>query len=402
AAPLHLLLIAFSTGTGVGINALLSRRLGEGDRDSVDRTANTGIFIYLCMAAVFLVLGLSLAKPFFLAQTHNPQIIAYGTAYVRVCLGCSVFLFGQICTERLLQSTGRTDLAMIPQVTGAVVNMILDPIMIYGLLGFPRLEVLGAAIATVTGQISATVVGLVINLRLNKEVHIQPRLIRPDHEISAEILRVGVPAIITTGIGSVMNFAINRILIGFTEAATAVFGAYYKIQNFIFMPIIGLNNSLIPILSYNLGAKKYDRLKSAMRISRTAGLALMIFGMVLFAVLPVQLISIFKPTAEMIAVARIALPILGLAFPLGGMCVLNAAACQALRRPIYSMINSISRQMLVLVPAAYLFSLSGQLERVWWAFPLAEIASFTLISIFLRKTLRETLPPEYLGRKQRT
>ena len=254
AFPLQTLMIAAAGGTGVGMNALVSRSLGEKRQEFADRAANVGIFLNLCSAVLFAVIGITLGRPFFLAQTQNPVIVDYGADYIGVCLGASLGLFSQFCFERLLQATGRTKLSMLSQIVGAAVNIVMDPILIFGLLGFPRLEVAGAAIATVLGQILAAGLAFYLNLRRNPELHFRRRFLRWNGAIAREIYRIGVPSIIMQSIGSVMTFGINKILIGFTEAATAVFGAYFKLQSFIFMPVFGLNNAMVPIVSYNYGA----------------------------------------------------------------------------------------------------------------------------------------------------
>ena len=258
AFPLQTLCIAFSGGTGVGMNALLSRSLGEKNQAGADRAANVGLLLTLCNFALFALIGWTLAGPFFRFQTDNPQIITYGRDYVTVCIGCSIGLFFQMYNERLLQSTGRTNLSMITQIAGAATNIVLDPILIFGLLGFPRLEVAGAAIATVIGQLVGASIGFYLNLTRNPDVHLRRREIRPHAATIKEIYAVGVPSIIMQSIGSVMVFGMNKILISFTEAATAVFGAYFKLQSFIFMPIFGLNNAMVPIISYNYGADKIE------------------------------------------------------------------------------------------------------------------------------------------------
>ena len=387
--PIQTLLIAFSTGTGVGMNALLSRSLGEKKYKRANRTANTGIFLYLCMAVLFSVIGWGFGRKYFEIQTSNPAIIAYGGDYLHICIGIGFFLFGQMCFERLLQSTGRTDLAMIPQVVGAVTNMILDPVFIFGLLGAPRLEVMGAAVATVIGQGLATLVGLYLNLKKNKEIRLSVREIRPNRKIIAMIYKIGLPSILMQSIGSVMNFFMNQILIGFTEAATAVFGAYYKLQSFIFMPIFGLNNAMIPIISYNYGAGKPDRVKKVFKLTVLTAVTIMSVGTLLFETIPGILIGIFSPSDEMLSIGRTALRIIGSHFPLAGFSIIAVSVCQAIGNPFHSLINSVCRQLVVLLPAAYLLSLTGKLNLVWLAFPIAEIFSIILSFFFLRSTFRK-------------
>ncbi len=388
AFPMQSLLIAFSTGTGVGLNALISRSLGQKRQDKADEATGTGIFLYLCCAVLFSVIGFCFAKPFFALQTDNQNIIRYGGEYLTVCIGVCYFLFGQMCFERLLQSTGRTDKAMIPQVTGAVLNMILDPLFIFGYCGLPKLEVMGAAVATVIGQAVATVVGIILNLRTNTDLHFSFKMIRFRGEIARDVYRIGFPSILMQSIGSVMNFLMNQILMGFTEAATAVFGAYFKLQSFIFMPVFGLNNAVVPIISYNYGAARMDRVRKAVKLGITSAVVIMSIGFLLFMAIPGKLIGIFSPSEEMLSIGVVALRIISVHFPLAGFCIVSGSVCQAIGNPMHSLLISICRQVVVLLPAAYLLSLTGVLNNVWLCFPIAEVVSFILSAIFLRKTLR--------------
>lgn len=391
AFPLQMLCIAFSVGTGVGINALLARSLGEKNQVAVNRAAGTGLFLVLCTAAVFMLLGFTLAEPFFRLQTANEQIIAYGRDYVTICIGGSLGIFVQVYGERLLQATGRTNLSMIAQIAGAVCNIVLDPILIFGLLGFPRLEVAGAAIATVVGQFVGAILGLVLNHTKNPEVQLRAKNIRPHAATIREIYAVGVPSIIVQSIGSVMMFGMNRILISFTEAATAVFGAYFKLQSFIFMPCFGLNNAMVPIVSYNYGAGKYDRVRKTVRLTAITAIVIMCIGCALFELIPGTLLGLFSPTDEALAIGKTALRIIGAHFPLAGFSIIAASACQALGKPIYSLINSVCRQIVVLLPVAYGLSMTGRLELVWLAFPIAELVAVVLNSCFLKRTYQASL-----------
>ena len=387
AFPLQTLCIAVGTGTGVGMNALLSRSLGEKRFDMANRTANTGIFLYLCSGAAFALVGLTFARLFFELQTQNQAIIDHGTAYIRICLGCSVAVFMQICLERLLQSTGRTNLSMICQIAGAATNIVLDPIMIFGLLGFPRMEVAGAALATVCGQLVAAGFGVVLNLKYNHDIHISVKEIRFNKWIAKDIYRIGVPSIIMQAIGSVMTFCMNKILISFTEAATAVFGAYFKLQSFIFMPVFGLNNGIIPITAYNFGAARMDRVKRATKLGALTAICIMTVGTILFEAIPGVLLGLFSPSEEMLEIGTTALRIIGVHFPVAGFCIVAGSVCQALGKPGYSLINSICRQLVVLLPAAWLLAQTGNLTLVWLSFPIAEVASMILSTIFLRRTM---------------
>ena len=394
AFPLQMLCIAFSVGTGVGINALLARSLGEKNQVAVNRAAGTGLFLVLCTAAVFMLLGFTLAEPFFHLQTANEQIITYGRDYVMICIGGSLGIFVQVYGERLLQATGRTNLSMIAQIAGAVCNIVLDPILIFGLLGFPRLEVAGAAIATIVGQFMGAILGLVLNHTKNPEVQLRAANIRPHGATIRDIYAVGIPSIIVQSIGSVMMFGMNRILISFTEAATAVFGAYFKLQSFIFMPCFGLNNAMVPIVSYNYGAGKYDRVRKTVRLTAITAIGIMCIGCALFELIPGTLLGLFSPTDEALAIGKTALRIIGAHFPLAGFSIIAASACQALGKPIYSLINSVCRQIVVLLPTAYLLSLTGRLELVWLAFPIAEFVSVLLNSWFLKRTYKASLEKE--------
>ena len=389
AFPLQNLMIAVGAGTAVGINALLSRSLGEKRQDMADRAAGTGIFLSLCNAVVFACIGIFLSRAFFMAQAKSvPEIVEMGTAYTRICLGLSVGLFSQFCFERLLQSTGRTVLAMTTQLVGAVINIVLDPVFIFGLCGMPRLGVTGAAVATVLGQMVAAVLAIVMNLKKNPDIHIRPRLIRWDKTVAREIYRVGVPSIVMQSIGSVMTFGMNKILFVFTPTATAVFGAYFKIQSFIFMPIFGLNNGMVPIISYNYGAARPDRVWKTVRLTIFTAVGIMCLGFLAFQTIPDVLLSLFDASAEMTAIGVPALRTISISFLLAGFCIIAGSVCQAIGNPLYSMVVSVCRQLVVLLPAAWLLSRTGRLELVWWSFPIAEIASVTLSAIFLRRTVR--------------
>lgn len=388
AFPLQNLMIAFGAGTTVGMNALLSRALGAKKKDEANRIANTGIFLSVCCAVIFALVGIFLAKPFFLAQTSEVKIVKYGADYVSICLGCSIGIFCQFCFERLLQSTGRTSLSMVTQIIGAVINIILDPILIFGLFGMPRLEVAGAAIATVSGQIVAAIVGLILNLKYNHDIKIKPSLIRFHKNTVIEIYKIGFPSILMQSIGSFMTFCINKILISFTTAATAVFGAYFKLQSFIFMPIFGLNNGMVPIIAYNFGAKNPARVKRTIKLTVISAICIMFVGFSLFELIPGQLLSIFNATDEILRIGKPALRIIGTHYLLAGFCIIAGSVCQAIGNPAHSLIVSVCRQLVVLLPVAWLMSLTGNLTLIWTAFPIAETVSMTLSAIFLRKTLK--------------
>ena len=388
AFPLQNLMIAVGGGTGVGMNALLSRSLGEKDQDQADRAANTGIFVFLLSAVIFGVCGFLLARPFFLAQTDIAPIVDYGTDYARICLGLSIGIFSQFCFERLLQSTGRTVYSMITQLIGAVINIIMDPILIFGLFGFPRMEVAGAAAATVLGQLVAACIGLAINLRHNPEIHIRLKDIRPDRAIVREIYRVGLPSIVMQSIGSIMTFGMNKILIGFTDTATAVFGAYFKLQSFIFMPVFGLNNGMVPIISYNYGAARLDRVRRTFQLTAATATVIMCVGCAAFNLIPGTLLGFFSPSEEMLSIGTVALRVISYSFLLAGFDIIAGSVCQAIGNPVYTLICSVCRQLVALLPAAWLLAQTGVLDLVWFCFPISEVVSLILSVIFLRRTMR--------------
>ena len=392
AFPLQTLCIAFAVGTGVGMNALLARSLGEKNMQAVDRAAGTGLFLTLCTAAVFAVLGFSLATPFFRFQTENAQIIAYGSDYVKICIGGSLGLFLQIYGERLLQSTGRTDLSMISQIAGAVCNIVLDPILIFGLLGFPRMEVVGAAVATIVGQFVGAGLGLFLNLKKNPEVQIYLKDIRPHRATVADIYAIGIPSIIMQSIGSVMTFLMNQILIAFSATAVAVFGVYFKLQSFVFMPVFGLNNGTVPIVAYNFGARRGDRMRQTIKYSISAAVAIMIVGMLMFQSIPDKLLRLFDASEEMLRIGVPALRIISLAFPLAGFGIGASSVFQALGYSVYSMIISLIRQLVVLIPCAYAIGrVTGDVTGVWWAFVIAELVSLTASALYLRRVNRDVI-----------
>ena len=387
AFPLQNLMIAFGSGTAVGMNALLSRSLGAKQQEQVDRAANTGMFLYGCTYILFALIGAFLSRPFFLAQTHDAEIVEYGVSYSTICLVFSFGLFAQFCFERLLQATGRTKLSMLTQLVGAVINIILDPILIFGLCGMPEMGVAGAAVATVAGQIIAAVIGLLVNLRCNPEIHIRFRMLRWHTETAREIYRVGVPSIIMGSIGSVMTFSMNKILIAFTTTATAVFGAYFKLQSFIFMPVFGLNNAMVPILSYNYGARKPERVKRTVRLSILTAIGIMALGFAAFELVPGTLLELFDASERMLAIGEPALRIIGTHFLMAGVNVVAMSVYQAIGNPLHSLLSAVCRQLLVLLPAAWLLSRTGRLELVWLAFPIAEAAALAMSVVFLRRTL---------------
>ena len=388
AFPVQNLMIAVSVGTGVGINALLSRSLGQKDQNRANQTAMNGLFLAAVSCLVFTVIGLTASRLFYSVQTDIGTIVDYGTQYMTICCGMCAGLFLEVTCERLLQATGRTFYTMITQATGAVINIVLDPILIFGLLGFPRLEVAGAALATVIGQICGGLLALFFNLTRNPDIQMSPKLFRPKKTIIAGIYSVGLPSIVMQSIGSVMVFGMNQILIHFTATATAVFGVYFKLQSFIFMPVFGLNNGMVPIVAYNFGAARMDRVKRTVKLAVCTAVAIMAVGLLIFQLAPELLLSFFDASEEMNAIGSVALRIISISFLFAGFCIIAGSVCQAIGNPFYSLIVSVARQLVVLLPVAWLLSQTGRLELVWLAFPIAELMSLTLSTIFLRRTLK--------------
>lgn len=391
AFPLQSLMIALGAGMGVGVNALLSRSLGEGDYDKVNKSAMNGIFLSLINFIIFLLIGIFVTKPFYLSQTSDPEIIAYGVQYLSIVCCCSFGIYTQFIFERILQSTGRTFYTMLTQGLGAIINLILDPILIFGLLGAPKLGVAGAAIATVIGQIVAGIAAIIINFKKNDEVRLHFKGFRPDPVTIRQIYIVGLPSIIMQSIGSVMTYGTNHILIAFSTTATAVFGVYFKLQSFIFMPVFGMNNGMVPIIAYNYGAQKKERLVQTIKLSVCYAEFLMFIGFLVFQFLPEPLFRLFDASEHMMSMGIPALRIISIHFLLAGFCIIIGSVFQALGNGVYSMIVSIARQLVVLLPAAWLLSRLGEVNYVWWAFPIAELASLTISTFFLFKINRNII-----------
>ena len=387
AFPLQSLMIGLGAGTGLGVNALISRSLGEKRRDMADRVANTGIVLFALCAALFAAIGFTCSGAFFRSQTDVSGIVEAGTAYCTICLGFSFGIFFQFCFERFLQATGRTLLSMVTQITGAVINIVLDPILIFGLLGFPAMGVRGAAIATVLGQIVSAFLGLFINLRFNPDVTLRPADMRFRRDIFVEVYRIGFPSILMQSVGSFLVFGMNQILLTFSTVATAVYGAYFKLQSFIFMPVFGLNHAMVPIISYNYGARRADRVKKTIRLSVLTAVGIMLVGVLMFEVFPAQLLRIFDADAAMLRDGVPAFRLIATSYLFAGFCIIAGSVFQAIGNPMHSLIVSVCRQLVVLLPAAYLLSLTGRLELVWLSYPIAEVFSLILSVYYLRKTM---------------
>lgn len=394
AFPVQSLMIAVASGTGVGINALLSRNLGERNFEGANNAARNGVFLAIVSCIVFALLGLVGSRLFFSLQTDNPVILEYGVQYISIITLFSVGIFLQITFERLLQSTGRTFYNMITQGTGAIINIILDPIMIFGLFGFPRLEVAGAAIATVVGQIVAVIMSFCFNHFKNKEISLSPRGFRPHGRTILFIYKVGIPSIIMQSIGSVMTFGMNKILLMFSSTAAAVFGVYFKLQSFIFMPVFGLNNGMIPIIAYNYGARNKHRIIETARKSVLIAVCIMILGFAIFQIFPAFFLStLFRASENMLAIGVPALKIISISFLFAGYCIIVGSIFQALGNGVYSLIISATRQLIVILPVAYIFATVFGLSMVWWAIPIAEIVSVILSTLLLKRIYRKVIKP---------
>lgn len=398
AFPIQSLMIAIGAGTGVGVNALLSRSLGEKDYEKADKTAVNGVFLFVLSYLLFLMVGLLVTTPFYLSQTTDAQIIDYGKQYLTIICCCSFGMYTQFIFERLLQSTGKTIYTMITQGTGAIINIILDPIFIFGYFGIPRMGVAGAAVATVAGQVIAGIIGIIINEKKNTDIKLRFKGFTPDGKIIGQIYLVGIPSIIMQAIGSVMTYGMNRILITFSSTAVAVFGVYFKLQSFIFMPIFGLNNGMVPIIAYNFGAGKKERLVKTLKYSIMYAMSLMAVGFLIFQLFPASLFALFDASETMLAIGIPALRTISVSFLFAGFCIICGSLFQALGNGVYSMIVSIARQLFVLLPAAYLLSLAGKVSYVWWAFPISEVMSLAVTIFFLVRINKKVI--RHIGEEQ--
>ena len=385
AFPIQSLMIAVSSGTCVGINALLSRSLGEKRQKGANLSAVNGVFLAFVSYLVFALMGIFGSHLFFASQTENREIVEFGTQYLTICLIFSFGIFMEMTFERIMQSTGRTIYSMVTQGTGAIINIILDPIMIFGLFGFPRLGIRGAAIATVTGQIIAMILAVWFNHKKNRDVQLSFKGFKPDGRIIAKIYEVGVPSIVMQSIVSIMTFGMNKILIMFSETAVSVLGIYFKLQSFIFMPIFGLNNGVIPIVAYNYGAGHKKRIMDTIKLSTFIAVGIMLIGLIIFQVFPEGLLKLFNASDHMLEVGVPALRIISTSFLFAGYCIILGSVFQALGNGVYSLIVSVARQLLCILPLAYVFARVAGLHAVWYSFPLAELISVTLTTILFRR-----------------
>ena len=390
AFPWQNIIISIAVGFGVGINALLSRALGQKNAERVNQVAVNGLLLAGLSYLLVLVAGLIGIRAYMRTQTDIETIVNYGITYLNICILCSFGVFVEITFERFLQATGRTVYSMITQLTGAITNIILDPILIFGLLGFPKLGIAGAAWATVIGQCVGAVVAVTLNHFKNPEVHLRLRHIRPNGRLMGEITAISIPSIIMSCISSLTCFVMNMILIAYSSTAVAVFGVYFKLQSFVFMPVFGLNNGMVPIIAYNYGAQKPERIHKSIRLGMVYAVAIMVVGLLVFQLIPKELLLMFDASDAMLEIGAPALRIMSLAFVFAGIGIVSGSSCQAFGYSVYSMLISIARQIVVLIPAAYLLSLTGVLRSIWFAFPIAEIFSLILSLFFLRTTLKKT------------
>ncbi|MDY3249474.1 MAG: MATE family efflux transporter [Candidatus Choladocola sp.] len=389
AFPIQNLMIAVASGTGVGVNALLSRSLGEKNFDQADKAANNSIILAVIGTVAFALFGIFGSRFFFASQTSDPEIVEFGVQYMTIVCGASFGLFLQVTLERLLQSTGRTFYTMITQGTGAILNIIFDPILIFGLFGFPKMGVAGAAAATVFGQIVAMLLAVWFNIRKNPEIHLTLQRMHPDGKTIKGIYAVGVPSILMMSIGSVMTFGMNKILLMFSTTAAAVFGVYFKLQSFFFMPVFGLNNGMVPIIAYNYGAHRRKRITHTIRLGCIFAFSMMVLGFVIFHIMPETLLRFFNASDDMIDIGSKALKTISWSYLFAGFCIVFSSVFQALGNGVYSLIVSVARQLLVLLPSAWILADLFGLDAVWWSFPIAELASISLSVLLMVRIYRQ-------------
>ena len=391
AFPIQTLMIAVATGFGVGMNALLSRSLGQKDKKKADLVAGQGLLLTAAGYLIFLIFGLFLAKLFVGIQADEGSLLyTYSVDYISICTVFSLGIFIQVTCERLLQATGKSVLSMITQLAGALTNIILDPILIFGYFGLPEMGIKGAAIATVIGQFVSATVGIVLNLTKNPEITLKIKNLLPNGRVLGEMLVIAVPSVVMQAIGSVMTFSMNNILLKFSEDALNVFTVYFKLQSFIFMPVFGLNNGMVPIIAYNYGAKRPSRVYATMKLAAITAVAYMLLGFAAFQLIPRTLLGFFNASEAMLEIGATALRIISISFMMAGFSIVSISTCQALGRSIYSLIVSVIRQIVVLIPSAFLLSLLGDVSLVWWSFPIAEVVGVTCCIIFVRIVLKKS------------
>lgn len=395
AFPVQNIQIGFATGIGVGVNSILSKSLGESNQENANRAAGNGMVLVGIVFLAFILFGVFAARPFFEIQSNVEETVNGGVDYLSICCIFSLGIFVEVLGERLLQASGRTAYTLLTQGTGAVVNILLDPVFIFGVepLGIPAMGLAGAAIATVIGQWIAAILAVIFNIKCNPDVQFGLQYFKVKKQVMQPILMVGIPSVIMVAIGSVMNFSMNQILQGFSETATSVFGIYFKLQSFFFMPLFGINNATISIMAFNYGARDPKRIMGTLKRAAVVAFTIMILGLLAFQFLPDLLLGMFNPSDEFLRIGRQALRTISWAFPMAAIGIAVSASFQALGDGIYSTITSLCRQLLVLLPAAYLLSLSGEVTRVWWAYPIAEVISCCVtVALFLRIYNRKIKP----------
>lgn len=395
AFPVQNLQIGAAVGIGVGVNSLLSKSLGQKNQEAADRAAGNGIFLALIASVAFLIFGIFGARPYFAMQSQVEETVEGGAVYTSICCILTLGVFIGVLSERMLQATGRSVYTMITQGLGAIINIVLDPVFIHGWWGVPAMGIAGAAVATVIGQWCSAALGIYFNVRHNSDLNLSWKHIKPRREILGPILEVGIPSFIMNGIGSIMNFGMNQILQGFQETATGVFGVYYKLQSFFFMPLFGINNATVSIMAYNYGARKPGRIMKTLRLAFLVALGIMLAGTMVFQFAPGLLLGLFNPSEEFLAIGNSALRIISFHFPIAAFGIVFGASFQALGSGIYFSIVSLCRQLIVLLPAAYLLSLTGSVHNVWWAFPIAEVVSATVTGLLFLRMYRRKIHPLY-------
>lgn len=396
AFPVQNMQIGFAVGIGVGVNALLSQSLGRKDQETANWAAGQGIFLMMVATAIFMLFGFFGVRPYYEMQSNVVETVEGGIAYTQICCLLTVGVFVQVLCERLLQATGRAMQTMILQGTGAIINIILDPVFIHGWWGMPKMGIAGAAVATVIGQCVGAVLGIYMNVRHNPDIYMHLKYVKPNWKIIQPILTVGIPSVIMNGIGSVMNFGMNQILQGFHETATGVFGIYFKLQSLFFMPLFGINNATISIIAFNYGARKPKRIVHTLKLATITAVCIMLVGLGIFQLFPEALLGIFNPTEDFMSIGVKALRILSLPFPVAAVCVTLSASFQALGNGSYSTIVSLCRQLVALLPVAYLLSLTGDVGNVWWSFPIAEVVSALVTALLFARLYRCKVHPLFL------
>lgn len=384
AFPIQSLMISVAAGTGVGINALLSKSLGEDNYQRANASALNGIFLAVISSLIFAFFGIFFSEAFFTAQTNNPEIIKYGSVYLKIISIFSFGIFLGITFERIMQSTGKTIYNMITQLLGAVINIALDPILIFGLFGMPKLGIAGAAIATVIGQIASMILSIIFNVFKNEDVSISFKGFKPDFGIIKQIYSVGVPSIAMQSISTFLILSLNQLLISFSETAVTILGIYFKLQSFIIMPVFGLNNGMIPIIAYNYGARNKDRIIKTVKYSIFSATIIMLIGVAIFAIYTRELLDLFDAGEHMLSMGIPAIRILSVSLSLAGANIIMVSLYQALGNGIYALYVAVLRQLVIILPLAYIFAYFMGLSFVWYSFPIAEIVSLVFNIILFR------------------